>query len=143
MLEQKAARLELEEGRETSSDMMDRLCKYIYSKDNTDRLQTRAIQCHIYNYAIHDSWYQAYSCSCPCSSILPILLLAASPSLPFSSCASLPLTDTNTSPTLSSLLFPRSSPSHFAIGEVSSPSPSWSTNEVAWNNPGQEGSCRS
>ena len=63
VLEQKAGRLDMEalkaENRETSCDMMDRLCKYIYSKDNTDRLRTRAILCHIYHYAIHDSWYQA------------------------------------------------------------------------------------
>merc|ERR1712130_258228 len=57
----KAGRLDMESlnGRETSMDMMDRLCKYIYSKDSTDRLRTRAILCHIYHHAIHDSWYQA------------------------------------------------------------------------------------
>ena len=61
VLEQKAGRLDMESlnGRETSMDMMDRLCKYIYSKDATDRLRTRAILCHIYHHAIHDSWYQA------------------------------------------------------------------------------------
>merc|ERR550534_2284852 len=57
VLEQKAGRLDMESlnGRETSMDMMDRLCKYIYSKDATDRLRTRAILCHIYHHAIHDS----------------------------------------------------------------------------------------
>merc|ERR1719433_462666 len=40
-------------------DMMDRLCKYIYAKDSTDRVRTRAILCHIYHHSIHDSWYQA------------------------------------------------------------------------------------
>merc|ERR1719150_242833 len=49
----------LEAGKETSSDMLDRLCKYIYSKDNTDRLRTRAILCHIYHNAIHDNWFAA------------------------------------------------------------------------------------
>jgi len=49
----------LEGGKETSSDMIDRLCKYIYSKDNTDRLRTRAILCHIYHQAIHDNWFAA------------------------------------------------------------------------------------
>jgi len=39
--------------------LMDRLCKYIYSKDSTDRLRTRAILCHIYHNAIHDNWYEA------------------------------------------------------------------------------------
>ena len=38
---------------------MDKLCKYIYSKDSTDRLRTRAILCHIYHHAIHDNWYEA------------------------------------------------------------------------------------
>jgi len=57
VLEQRAGKLE--PGTTTSMDMMDRLCKYIYSKDATDRLRTRAILCHIYHHAIHDSWYQA------------------------------------------------------------------------------------
>jgi len=61
VLDQKAGKLDLEAlaGRETSQDLMDRLCKYIYSKDATDRLRTRAILSHIYHHAIHDSWYQA------------------------------------------------------------------------------------
>merc|ERR1711970_880876 len=49
----------LEAGKETSSDVLDKLCKYIYSKDSTDRLRTRAILCHIYHNAIHDNWYEA------------------------------------------------------------------------------------
>ena len=49
----------LEPGKETSADLIDRLCKYIYSKDNTDRLRTRAILCHIYHQAIHDNWFAA------------------------------------------------------------------------------------
>jgi len=44
---------------ETSHKIMDKLCKYIYSKDSTDRLRTRAILCHIYHNAIHDNWYEA------------------------------------------------------------------------------------
>merc|ERR1719192_255821 len=47
----------LEPGKETSADMIDKLCKFIYSKDNTDRLRTRAILCHIYHQAIHDNWF--------------------------------------------------------------------------------------
>merc|ERR1719510_798649 len=49
----------LEPGKETSSDMIDKLCKFIYSKDNTDSLRTRAILCHIYHQAIHDNWFAA------------------------------------------------------------------------------------
>ncbi|XP_053376281.1 eukaryotic translation initiation factor 3 subunit C-like isoform X2 [Mercenaria mercenaria] len=38
---------------------MDKLCQYIYTKDSTDRLRTRAILCHIYHHALHDRWFQA------------------------------------------------------------------------------------
>ena len=38
---------------------MGEMCKYIYAKDATDRLRTRAILCHIYHHAIHDNWYEA------------------------------------------------------------------------------------
>merc|ERR1719230_366076 len=57
VIDQKAGTLEA--GKETSQDIMDKLCKYIYSKDSTDRLRTRAILCHIYHHAIHDQWYAA------------------------------------------------------------------------------------
>ncbi|RUS82412.1 hypothetical protein EGW08_009864 [Elysia chlorotica] len=43
----------------TSQALMDRMCKFIYAKDNTDRLRTRAMLCHIYHHALHDRWYQA------------------------------------------------------------------------------------
>ena len=39
--------------------IIDRMCKYIYSKDATDRLRTQAILCHIYHHAIHDNWFEA------------------------------------------------------------------------------------
>jgi len=38
---------------------MDNLCKFIYTKDSTDRIRTRAILCHIYYHALHDRWYEA------------------------------------------------------------------------------------
>ena len=44
---------------ETSTQKMDKFCKYIYAKDSTDRLRTRAILCHIYHHAIHDNWFEA------------------------------------------------------------------------------------
>jgi len=50
---------ELSAKEETSVDAMDRLCKYVYAKDSTDRLRTRAILCHIYHHAIHDMWFEA------------------------------------------------------------------------------------
>jgi translation initiation factor 3 subunit C len=42
-----------------SVEKMDKLCKYIYTVDNTDRLRTLAILCHIYHNALHDRWYEA------------------------------------------------------------------------------------
>jgi len=39
--------------------VMDRLCKFIYTKDNTDRIRTRTILSHIYHHALHDRWFQA------------------------------------------------------------------------------------
>merc|ERR1719383_553144 len=57
VIDQKAGKLE--GSAETSLHLMDKLCKYIYSKDSTDRLRTRAILCHIYHNAIHDNWYEA------------------------------------------------------------------------------------
>ncbi|KAK3751829.1 hypothetical protein QZH41_013288 [Actinostola sp. cb2023] len=35
------------------------LCKYIYSKDTSDRIRTRAMLCHIYHHALHDRWFEA------------------------------------------------------------------------------------
>ncbi|KAF4107018.1 eukaryotic translation initiation factor 3 subunit C isoform X2 [Onychostoma macrolepis] len=44
---------------EDSAIIMDRLCKFIYSKDRTDRIRTCAILCHIYHHALHSRWFQA------------------------------------------------------------------------------------
>ncbi|KAK9880664.1 hypothetical protein WA026_011901 [Henosepilachna vigintioctopunctata] len=38
---------------------MEKLCKFIYAHDSTDRLRTRAILSHIYHHALHDNWFQA------------------------------------------------------------------------------------
>lgn len=43
----------------TSLDVMDRLCKYIYANDKTDRIRTQAILYHIYHHALHDNWFEA------------------------------------------------------------------------------------
>lgn len=43
----------------SSVDVMDKLCKFIYAKDDTDRIRTRAILAHIYHHAMHDNWFQA------------------------------------------------------------------------------------
>ncbi|XP_075580854.1 LOW QUALITY PROTEIN: eukaryotic translation initiation factor 3 subunit C-like [Pelecanus crispus] len=50
---------EEEEEEEDSAVLMERLCKYIYAKDRTDRIRTCAILCHIYHHALHSRWYQA------------------------------------------------------------------------------------
>uniref|UniRef100_A0A671M365 Eukaryotic translation initiation factor 3 subunit C n=1 Tax=Sinocyclocheilus anshuiensis TaxID=1608454 RepID=A0A671M365_9TELE len=44
---------------EDSAVIMDRLCKFIYAKDRTDRIRTCAILCHIYHHALHSRWFQA------------------------------------------------------------------------------------
>ena len=38
---------------------MREMSQYIYAKDTTDRLRTRAILSHVYHHAIHDNWYEA------------------------------------------------------------------------------------
>nr|CAI5823990.1 unnamed protein product [Callosobruchus analis] len=43
----------------TSVEEMEKLCKYIYANDKTDRLRTRAILSHIYHHALHDNWFAA------------------------------------------------------------------------------------
>ncbi|XP_052861775.1 eukaryotic translation initiation factor 3 subunit C [Anopheles cruzii] len=43
----------------TAVEDMDKLCRYIYAKDQTDRLRTRAILSHIFHHAMHDNWFQA------------------------------------------------------------------------------------
>ncbi|XP_077289049.1 eukaryotic translation initiation factor 3 subunit c isoform X2 [Arctopsyche grandis] len=57
VLKQKAG--ELPAGLDTSIQVMNRLCKYIYANDNTGRLRTRAILSHMYHYALHDDWFRA------------------------------------------------------------------------------------
>ncbi|OAD60074.1 Eukaryotic translation initiation factor 3 subunit C [Eufriesea mexicana] len=43
----------------TSVQIMEKLCKYVYAHDGTDRLRTRAILSHVYHHALHDNWFQA------------------------------------------------------------------------------------
>ncbi|KAJ9576210.1 hypothetical protein L9F63_006943 [Diploptera punctata] len=50
---------EIPAGTVTSVQVMEKLCKYVYAKDGTDRLRTRAILSHIYHHALHDNWFQA------------------------------------------------------------------------------------
>ena len=42
-----------------SSELVDRLCKFIYTNDSTDRLRAKAMLCHIYHNALHDRWFEA------------------------------------------------------------------------------------
>ncbi|XP_038212592.1 eukaryotic translation initiation factor 3 subunit C [Zerene cesonia] len=55
----RAVKKDLPPGEETSIKKMERLCKYIYANDESDRLRTRAILSHIYHHALHDNWFQA------------------------------------------------------------------------------------
>lgn len=43
----------------STAETMAHLCKYIYSKDTSDRIRTRAMLCHIYHHALHDRWFEA------------------------------------------------------------------------------------
>lgn len=43
----------------TSADVMNQLCKYIYAKDTTQRATTQAILSHIYHLALHDNYFEA------------------------------------------------------------------------------------
>lgn len=43
----------------TSLDVIDRLCKYIYTHDESERIRKLAILCQVYNYALHDCWFEA------------------------------------------------------------------------------------
>ena len=44
---------------ETSLEIMDRLCKFIYSNDTTNRIRTQTMLFHIYHHALHDNWFEA------------------------------------------------------------------------------------
>lgn len=44
---------------DTSADVMNRLCKYIYANDTTQRATTQAILSHIYHLALHDNYFEA------------------------------------------------------------------------------------
>ncbi|XP_032940445.1 eukaryotic translation initiation factor 3 subunit C-like isoform X2 [Catharus ustulatus] len=48
-----------EEEEEDSEALMERLCRFVYAKDRTDRIRTCAILCHIYHHALHSRWYRA------------------------------------------------------------------------------------
>lgn len=45
--------------KDTSADVMNQLCKYIYANDTTQRPTTQAILSHIYHLALHDNYFEA------------------------------------------------------------------------------------
>lgn len=55
----KELQIEVKPSEETSLQLMDRLCRFIYTKDTTDRIRTQAILYHIYHHALHDNWFEA------------------------------------------------------------------------------------
>lgn len=55
----KELQIEVQESNENSLALMDRLCKFIYTHDTTDRIRTQAILYHIYHHALHDNWFEA------------------------------------------------------------------------------------
>lgn len=44
---------------ENSAESLDKMCKFIYSCDTSDRIRTRAMLCHVYHHALHDRWFEA------------------------------------------------------------------------------------
>jgi len=42
-----------------SFGVMNKLCQFIYTKDSTKRLRTRAMLSHIYHHALHGRWHEA------------------------------------------------------------------------------------
>lgn len=40
-------------------ELMEKLCKFLYTHDSTDRIRARAMLCHVYNHALHDDWFKA------------------------------------------------------------------------------------
>ena len=55
----KELQIEVKPSEETSLQLMDRLCRFIYTNDTTDRIRTQAILYHIYHHALHDNWFEA------------------------------------------------------------------------------------
>ena len=49
----------VDEANLTSLEIIDRLCKFIYSHDETERIRKLAVLCQVYNYALHDCWFEA------------------------------------------------------------------------------------
>jgi len=43
----------------SSSEKVDKMCKFIYSHDTSDRIRTRAMLCHVYHHALDDRWFEA------------------------------------------------------------------------------------
>lgn len=43
----------------STSEGLDKMCKFIYSRDTSDRIRTRAMLCHVYHHALHDRWFEA------------------------------------------------------------------------------------
>ncbi|XP_028396733.1 eukaryotic translation initiation factor 3 subunit C-like [Dendronephthya gigantea] len=43
----------------STASQMEGMCQFIYSKDDSNRIRTRAMLCHVYFLALHDRWYEA------------------------------------------------------------------------------------
>ena len=49
----------VDEANLNSLDIIDRLCKFIYTHDESERIRKLAILCQVYNYGLHDCWFEA------------------------------------------------------------------------------------
>lgn len=44
---------------ETNTDVIAKLCRFIFTKDTTDRIRAQAILFLVYHLALHDEWFLA------------------------------------------------------------------------------------
>ena len=51
--------LTVDQAAASTAFQMENMCKFIYSKDDSNRIRTRAMLCHVYFLALHDRWYEA------------------------------------------------------------------------------------
>ena len=57
--EENTEELTVDQAAASTASQMENMCKFIYSKDDSNRIRTRAMLCHVYFLALHDRWYEA------------------------------------------------------------------------------------
>ena len=57
--EENTEELSVDQVAASTASQMENMCKFIYSKDDSNRIRTRAMLCHVYFLALHDRWYES------------------------------------------------------------------------------------